>query len=764
MRVAAQQGWPVRWIALVVVIMAVHLAAIGLLGAGGKLTAYAYLTLFFLMLAASSAAAFNALAGDRRSRPFWVFLALGMAIWALDQWLWIYYRFWQHTDLPNGSIGDPALFLHTVPLFAALALRPHLEHSNRRLHQTTFSFLLLLFFWVFLYAYYVFPHQFLFPDPGTYGFRYNYLYFCENFAVLLVAGNLILSSNRPWKAVYAHLFGAAGLYTLTSICVNSAINTGIPYYPGSFYDLGFTAAAGWYTLAALRGRKLLPSHQQPLAQSPRLAKYAAILPILGVVTVPLMGVWALRHADTVLPLQRLHLLIIMLFTMIFAGLAFLQLFAANLDLHGEVGVRLQTEKELREAKTAAEAGNRAKAEFLANMSHEIRTPMNGILGMTELALETPLTPEQRELLQMTKSSADSLMTIINDILDFSKVEAGKLEIESIEFNLRDTLGECSKSFVRKALERGVNLECNIQPDVPELVLGDPTRLRQVIVNLLGNALKFTEKGRIVLHVERQKSPSPQLVLHFSVCDSGVGIPREKQQIIFAPFAQADGSTSRKFGGTGLGLSISARLVQLLGGTLWVESEIGKGSTFHFTARFGAVWKTCPPLAAETSPSIPAEPAGSSTRNSLPGKCRGLRVLLAEDNLVNQRLALRLLEKHGHCVALVTNGRQALAALMWDHFDVVLMDVQMPEMDGMEATAAIREEEKQTGEHLPIIAMTAHSMKGDREACLAAGMDGYVSKPIRPEELFAVIEEVTGRSNSPPPPPSDLAAGQNAHTP
>ena len=526
---AARLGWPEGWITIMVGVVGVHLAAIGILGPGAPLTAYAYLSLFFLMLAATSAAAFNAFVGDRRSRPFWVFLALGLAIWALDQWLWIYYRFWLHTDVPNESIGDPALFLHTVPLMAALAMRPHLEHSNRRLHQTTFGFLLLLFFWIFLYAYYVFPHQFLFPDPGTYGFRYNYLYFCENFGVLLVAGILILRSNRPWKVVYVHLFGAVGLYTLTSMSVNAAINTGIPYYPGSIYDLGFTAAAGWFALAAFQGRKLSPSHQQPRSQSTRLAKYSAILPILGVVTVPLLGIWALSHADTVLPLQRAHLLIIMLFTMIFAGLAFLQLFAANLDLHREVAVRLQAEEELREATTAAEAGNRAKAEFLANMSHEIRTPMNGILGMTELALETPLTPEQREFLQMTKSSADSLMTIINDILDFSKVEAGKLEMESIEFNLRDTLAQCSKSFALKASEKGVNLQYDIQPDVPECVLGDPTRLGQVIVNLLGNALKFTEKGRIVLHADKQCSPSPSMVMHFSVQDTGVGIPRENSK-------------------------------------------------------------------------------------------------------------------------------------------------------------------------------------------------------------------------------------------
>jgi signal transduction histidine kinase/ActR/RegA family two-component response regulator len=753
-------GGAFRWVAAGVAIIVAQAAACAVLGPGNRLTAYAFITLFLLMLTATGAAAFNAFTGGRGSRSFWTLLALGLGIWALDQWLWIYYRLRLHTDVPNESIGDPALFLHTVPLMAALATRPHL---TRRLHQTSFSFLLLLFFWVFLYAYFVFPHQFLFSDPNIYWVRYNFLYFSENIALLVFAGVLILRSDRPWKLLYAQLFGAAGLYALTSEWVNTAINSGGAYYPGAIYDLGFTGAACGFILAAVQGGKLPPGRQRPMPFNTRLARYAGLLAIMGVVMVPLVGIWTLYRADDPLPLQRVHLLIILLFAITFTALVFLQMYVANQDLHREIAVRLQAEEGLREATAAAEAGNRAKAEFLANMSHEIRTPMNGILGMTDIALETQLTPEQREYLQMTKSSAESLMTIINDILDFSKVDAGKLEMESIEFDLRDLLSQCAKTFARKAAENGVNLTCVIRPEVPDFVLGDPTRLRQVVVNLLGNALKFTPKGEIALQAQREPSASGQVLLHFSVRDTGVGIPAEKQHVIFAPFAQADGSTTRKFGGTGLGLTISSRLVQLMGGAIWVESQVGAGSTFHFTACFGRAQTPHPLLAADGTalPSKPAESAGLASPNSLPAECHGLRILLAEDNLVNQRVALRLLEKHGHCVALATNGRQALDALLWDHFDVVLMDVQMPEMDGLEATAAIREEEKKTGAHLPIIAMTAHSMKGDREECLAAGMDGYVAKPIRSEELFAVIEEVTSRLKPPPPPPiGKLATGQD----
>jgi len=532
-------------------------------------------------------------------------------------------------------------------------------------------------------------------------------------------------------------------------------------------------------------------------------------------------------------------------------------------------------RDLETARRRAEEATRAKSEFLANISHEIRTPMNAMIGMTELALSTRITREQREYLNTIQGSADALLTLVNDLLDFSKIEARKLQLDHVGFNLRDALEDTMRVLAPRAHKKGVELACHIHPDVPDALTGDPLRLRQIVVNLVGNAIKFTDHGEVVLRVQAESRRNGNAQLRFSVTDTGIGIAPEKQVVIFEAFSQADSSTTRRYGGTGLGLAISAQLVELMGGTIAVESQPGRGSKFHFTASFEVQrleaekqvsrWRTLTdlpvlivddnatnrrileevftnwhmrPVAVEsgasalatleksvhanqpfavvlldghmpdmdgfavaerisqdhryagmklvmlTSAGQPQDVArchklGISTyltkpikqselfdvivsaisqplverphaprlrKKSQPAQ-RGLHVLLAEDNQVNQLVATRIFEKLGHQVTVVSNGREALAAVQSGNFDLVAMDVQMPEMDGLDATSAIRAWEKTTGTHIPIIAMTAHAMKGDRERCLAAGMDAYTSKPIRIRELEQAIAELINSPSS-----------------
>lgn len=410
-----------------------------------------------------------------------------------------------------------------------------------------------------------------------------------------------------------------------------------------------------------------------------------------------------------------------------------ELMEANEQLKQEVTERKRCEEELRKAKDAAEAASRAKSRFLANMSHEIRTPMHGIIGMTKITLNTDLTETQNKYLHLVEKSANDLLFLINDILDFSKIEAGKYNPEKIDFELRDCLDHIIEVLALKAAEKNLKLTCNVHPNVPDFLTGDPGQLRQVIFNLINNAIKFTKQGGVVLNVERKSRVENDVFLHFAVADTGIGIPADKQQLIFDPFSQADSSITRKYGGTGLGLAICSQLVKMMNGRIWLESEEGKGSTFYFIGRFGRR------RTSKIKP-VPANQEGSLvTRHSLREDQRHLHVLLAEDNPINQEMAIVMLSTWGYTVVVTNNGNEALDALEKESFDLVLMDVQMPEMDGFEATTAIRKIEKETGEHIPIIAITAHAMKRDRQLCLHVGMDGYVSKPVNADKLMEVIK-------------------------